>query len=129
MSFGASFGALVCMAAALSSCGAVNPDVTTNLLWPLPSNLSFGTGYFTIDPTNFQFVPSGPGASSPILQAALVRYYKIIFGHPVPFYPGGDPGTNLGVLSQVTVDVASSDETLGPNTNETCELPLLEFAL
>ena len=116
-------GILVCMAAVLAPCSAAaNPNVTTSLLWPLPSNLTFGTGYFTLDPDLFKFMPSGPGASSSTLLGALDRYYKIIFDTPVPFYPGGDPGTSMGTLSEVYVDVASSDESLGPDTNETCKL-------
>jgi hexosaminidase len=113
-------GILFCTAAVLRSCAAAtNPNVTTSLLWPLPSNLSFSTGYLTIDPSNFKFVPSGPGGSSTVVQAALERYYKFIFDTPVPYYPGGDPGTVMGTLSTVYVDVASSDESLGPDTKET----------
>ena len=101
---------------------AANPNVTTSLLWPLPSNFNFGTGYFTIDPSSFQFMPRGLGASGTILQAALERYGPLIFQSPIPFIPGGDPGSYLGVLPQVYVDVLTANETLGPYTNETCEL-------
>ena len=105
-----------------------NPNVTSDLLWPLPSSATFGTGYFSLDPSSFQFVPAGPGGASQLLQAALQRYLRLVFHSPPPFYPGGDPGTALGVLPAVYLEVSSANETLGPDTNEKCEpLPLLVY--
>ena len=65
---------------------------------------------------------SGAGGESDILKNAFERYIQLIFDTPVPFYPSGSGGSSAGVLHNVTVAVKSSDETLGPDTDESCKL-------
>ena len=109
-----------------SSC-ITDTSTTTDLLWPLPSKYEFDPGYFTINPSSFKFAIDGPnGTNSTILQAAFERYTKFIFETPVPFYSNGTSGPNLGVLGGLYVTLESRDETLGPNTDETCEFSLVQ---
>jgi hexosaminidase len=122
-------GLLACVAAALllaPSCDALDPTISTDLLWPLPTTYGFGPGYFTLDPATFQFLPTGRGANSTILQAALQRYTELIFQTPVPYVPSGaGNGTSVGVLAGLYVDVVTFNETLGPDTNETYEIVIM----
>lgn len=110
---------LIC---ALSLVGAqADSTTTTDLLWPLPHSVSFGTTTYSLNPETFAFTSSGPGGSSDVLKDAFERYTYIIFLTPTPFYPSGAKGGATQVLPGLQVNVLSSDETLGLKTNETCE--------
>ena len=124
-----------CAAALLLACVAflvppsravTNPSTTTDLLWPLPTKAVFGSSVFTIQQSSFHFVGEGAGGSSDILKEAFQRYIQLIFETPVPFYPTPSAGP-VGLLSVATVEVKSSNETLGPDTNEACKLFLKAF--
>lgn len=104
-------------------CSWVSADssTTTDLLWPIPETVTFGSAIYSFDPTSFQFLGAGAGGSSATLKGAFERYIQLIFHTPVPFYPSGAGGAATGVLKSVEVTVKSSDETLGPSTNESCK--------
>ena len=109
-----------------SSCASTDNSTTTDLLWPLPTTYAFGSGYYTLNPSTFKFVPVNNGVRSDTLQAAIERYTKLIFDTPVPFYPSGGNGSSLGELLGVYVDVVIADETLGPATNETYDIIVMD---
>ena len=121
----ASLSSLVLFLLALSGhCSWVLADssTTTDLLWPLPKMVTFGTAIYSFDPASFQFLGSGAGGSSATLKGAFDRYIQLIFHTPVPFYPSGAGGAAAGVLKSVEVTVKSSNETLpGPDTDESCK--------
>ena len=114
---------LACVALSVSPSRAVaDSGTTTDLLWPLPKSVNFGSSVYSIQPSVFQFKGTGAGGASNILKEAFERYIQLIFETPVPFYPSGSGGSPVGVLNAVLVEVLTNDETLGPNTNETCKL-------
>lgn len=43
-------------------------STTTDLLWPLPRSVDFGTTVYSLDPQTFAFLGSGPGGASAILK-------------------------------------------------------------
>lgn len=119
------FASLVLVCLVLSfppSNAAADPSTTTDLLWPLPRKVTFGSSIYSLQSSSFQFLGSGAGGASIILKDAFVRYLFLIFETPVPFYPSGSGGSSAGVLQSVTVDVKSNNETLGPDTDESCKL-------
>lgn len=97
-------------------------STTTELLWPLPRMATFGSSVYSIDPASFQFLGMGSGGASALLKGAFDRYIQLIFHSPPPFYPSGGGGAPAGVVDSVTVNVASSSEDLGPNTDESYNL-------
>ena len=105
-----------------SSRAVADPSTTTDLLWPLPRNVTFGSTIYSFSSSSFQFLGAGDGGASGIVKNAFERYLRLIFKTPVPFYPSGSGGSSAGVLDSVTVNVKSSDETLGPDTDESCKL-------
>ena len=114
---------LACVAVSVSPSRAVaDPSTTTDLLWPLPKTVNFGPSVYSIRASDFQFMGVGAGGSSNILTEAFERYIQLIFETPVPFYPSGSNGSSAGVLNVVMVDVLTNNETLGPDTNETCKI-------
>ena len=114
---------LACVALSVSPSRAVaDSGTTTDLLWPLPKSVNFGSSVYSIQPSNFQFMATGAGGASDILKEAFKRYIRLIFETPVPFYPSGSSGSPVDVLNVVLVDVVTNNETLGPDTNETCKL-------
>ena len=101
--------------------GAVDPSISTQLLWPTPNSVSVGDMVLSIDSTTFKFTTQGGGLGSDTLKQAIERYTDIIFKTPTPFYPSAANVTATSALSGLTVTVSSSDETLGLNTDESCE--------
>ena len=99
-------------------------STTTDLLWPLPRSAEFGNDVYSLAAANFMFLGTGQGGSSDVLKDAFERYLKLIFETPTPFYPSGAGGVAVKELSSMEVNVLSADETLGLNTNETCECGL-----
>eukprot|EP00731_Ephydatia_muelleri_P037806 Em0567g4a len=97
-------------------------STTSDLLWPLPRSMSFGTTVYSLQPANFYFTSSGPGGSSNIVKGAFVRYLNLIFKTPSPFYPNGGPASQ--VLPSLDVYVNSNSEVLSQETNETYTLSI-----
>ena len=95
-------------------------STTTDLLWPLPRSVSFGSTVYSLDPETFAFTGTGKGGGDLILKDAFARYIRLMFVTPAPFYPSGGGAPTL-TLASLNVDVSSADETLGLDTNETCE--------
>lgn len=101
-------------------------------LWPLPSGYSRGEGNLTVSPA-LTFVTSGPGRRSALIAAAIERYTALIFTHPrndatrrflKPLPPPGRsalPGPDP-LLRSVAIDVASANETLQLETDESYSL-------
>ena len=87
----------------------------------MPSAVAVDELVFSIDPTTFKITTQGAGIGSNILQQAIERYTDIIFKTPVPFYPSAANVTATTPLSGLTITVSDSDETLGLNTDESCE--------
>ena len=101
---------------------AANPSITTDLLWPMPSEVQAGNDVYSLDPSKFAFTANGAGGSSDILKEAFQRYMDLIFKSPTPFYPSVASATPSKELSGLAVTVSSNDETLGLDTDETCKI-------
>ena len=93
---------------------------TSDLLWPQPSSMKFGSNVYSID-KSFVFLADGEGAMSDILSSAFGRYQKHIFDDPTPFYPLGAGVAPERMLGNLTVTVTSADESLNLKTDESCE--------
>ena len=116
-------GCLVLFAACLLpslTAGALDPSISTQLLWPMPSSVTVGSQVFSIDPASFKFTPQGANAASDTLKQAIDRYSDLIFKTPVPLYPSEANTTAASALSALTITVSSTNETLGLNTDESC---------
>lgn len=104
-------------------------------IWPLPAGYSMGELNVTLSPA-LTFVTSGAGGRSPLLAAALERYTALIFSHPRgaearflrrPLPPrrpwGGAAGPDpYPLLKRLAIHVASANETLQLETNESYSL-------
>lgn len=116
-------GFLVVFAACLLpslTAGALDPSISTQLLWPMPSSVTVGSQVFSIDPAGFKFTPGGANAASDTLKQAIDRYSDLIFKSPVPLYPSAANTTAGSALSGLTITVSSTNESLGLNTDESC---------
>ena len=115
---------LVLLAACLLptfTAGALDPSISTQLLWPMPSSVNVGSQVFSVDPASFKFTPQGANAGSDTLKQAIARYSDLIFKSPVPFYPSAANSTAATKdLSELTITVSSTDEKLGLDTDESC---------
>ena len=109
------------------SLGPVIGDSTTtsDLLWPKPSQATFGSEVYEVDSATFAFTTDGAGAGSIILKSAMDRYYVLIFEAAAPFYPTGGSTQPKGPLPGLKVTVNSADESLNLTTDESCKLLLL----
>ena len=87
-------------------------------LWPYPSSASLSSsgGCLSLSPSSFSFSASGYASSSSVLSAALSRYERLSFLPGSPSQPclGGVRGS----LTSLLVDVLTTDEVLGPDTDE-----------
>ena len=101
--------------------GSVDPSISTQLLWPMPSSVHVGNQVFYINATNFKFTPARANAGSNTLKQAISRYSDLIFRTPAPFYPSAANTTAVRALPELTITVSSTDEKLGLNTDESCE--------
>ncbi|KNC55514.1 beta-hexosaminidase subunit A1 [Thecamonas trahens ATCC 50062] len=101
-------------------------SVTT--LWPQPQNVRSGTDSgVTLAKESFKMVAAPGCVSSALLSGAMERYMDIVFD----FGAGGAaavgaeaPGSDFSTLSVLEVCVASSDESLGLETDETYKLEI-----
>jgi hypothetical protein len=99
----------------------LDPSISTQLLWPMPSSVTVGSQVFSIDPASFKFTPGGTNAASDTLKQAIDRYSDHIFKSPVPFYPSEANTTAAKDMTELTIAVSSTDEKLGLDTDESCE--------
>lgn len=94
-------------------------SITSDLLWPQPAEMNFGTDVYSIDATTFSFLTKE--SSSALLRNVVNRYYNIILKSSIPLYPTGGNSVNpTRVLNGLKVIVNSPDETLDMNTDESC---------
>ena len=82
-------------------------------LWPLPLSYSFSDPMIPSYSKNFQFIGDGAGGQSSILKAAFRRYKDYNFDQ-------GEATSEEG-LQGLVVYVASNDETLNLDTDESCK--------
>ena len=97
-------------------------STTSDLLWPHPSQSTFGTEVYEVDSGNFAFTTDGAGGGSTLLKSAIDRYYVIIFQSAAPFYPSGGATQPKGPLTGLKVTVNSQDESLNLTTDESCKV-------
>ena len=109
----------VCLLPSLIA-GALDPSISTQLLWPMPSSVTVGNQVFSIDSASFKFTPQGANAASDTLKQAITRYSGVIFKSPVPLYPSAANTTTASALSELTITVSSTNETLSLSTDESC---------
>jgi hexosaminidase len=95
---------------------ALAASARANLLWPAPQSAAFGSSAYSIDSRFFSFSVTGYGNASAVLQDALTRYYAILFVRAPPTVSIALPVA--GALGSLSIDVASSDETLNAATSE-----------
>ncbi len=110
----------------LVSAAVADSSTTTDLLWPLPHYTSFGSEVYSLNSQTFNFLGAGAGGGSSILEDAFLRYQLLIFSSPAPFYPSGGGSAPAQELASLLATVNSADETLGLNTNESCELRFVD---
>ena len=108
---------LLLICGALLATALADKTTTSDLLWPQPFTMEFGSHVYAID-SSFSFL----GASnSDILKGAFTRYQQLIFDTPTPFYPSGGSAAVTGILLTLVVTLTSDDETLGLKTDESCQ--------
>ena len=95
-------------------------STTSDLLWPQPSQVTFGTEVYEVDSGNFSFMTDSP---STLLKSAMDRYYVIMFQSPAPFYPSGGAAQPKGPLTGLYITVHSTNESLNLDTDESCKQP------
>lgn len=96
--------------------GAVD---SASLLWPTPTEVTTTSNRVrALDTEKFYFTTD---INSALLNAAFQRYKGIIFQAPVPFYPDGAAESVTVLMPMLNVKVTSGDETLKPDTDESCE--------
>ena len=109
---------VVCLILVISGVtGLIDDDTSTtsDLLFPQPTQMTFGTAVYSIDPTTFSFQTDQNGV---LLHTVIDRYAIIIFQSPAPFYLSGD--TPSSTLQGLKIVVNSDNETLDSDTNESC---------
>ena len=99
----------------------LDPSISTQLLWPMPSSVTVGSNVFSIDPASFKFTPQGANAASDTLKQAIDRYSDLIFKRSAPFYPSAANSTAAKAMAELTITVSSTDEKLGLDTDESCK--------
>ena len=95
----------------------------TEYLWPRPQQVECNQDvFYELDEETFDFAGFGPGGELGPLTLAFERYRKVIFDSPLIAKRNTD-ATKLadGELRVLSVEVTSSDETLGLETDESCE--------
>lgn len=88
-------------------------------LWPLPQSVKCDKDFYTVSET-FTFQGTGDGGELATLTAAFERYRPFVSPDTLKTHKLGDNAA----LEMLVVDVASADETLNLETDESCELPL-----
>lgn len=96
-------------------------STTSDLLWPQPSQMKFGSEIYSVEPVSFTITTDGNGGESTLLKSAIDRYYVIIFESSTPFYPSGNTDMPKGPLSGLKVTVHSTNYNLTLSTDESCK--------
>ena len=92
-----------------------NPEL---YLWPIPQSVKCSSDIVYAISENFAFQGTGAGGELSTLTAAFERYRKFI--SPTTLKAPA-VSVNVTALEMLMVDVASADETLGLETDESCE--------
>ena len=92
-----------------------NPEL---YLWPIPQSVKCSSDIVYAVSDSFNFQGTGAGGELATLTAAFERYRTFISPASLKT-PAVD--VNVTALNTLTVDVASADETLGLETDESCE--------
>ena len=92
-----------------------NPE---DYLWPIPQSVKCSSDIVYAISENFAFQGSGGGGELSTLTAAFERYRKFISPTTLKAPP---VGVNVTALEMLMVYVASADETLGLETDESCK--------
>ena len=92
-----------------------NPEL---YLWPIPQSVKCSSDIVYAVSDNFDFQGTGAGGELATLTGAFERYRKFISPATLKT-PAMD--MNVTALNMLVVDVASADETLGLETDESCE--------
>lgn len=87
-------------------------------LWPIPQSVNCSGDVVYAISENFVFQGSGPGGELPTLTAAFEHYRKYISPSTLK---ASSLGANVTTLEMLVVEVASSNVTLGLETDESCE--------
>ena len=106
-------GALVLAALA----AVAESDAKAMTVWPKPQSQSFDGATYVLEPSAFAFDATGPGAKSDIISDAFKRYRGIMFGHG-PTAVAASNRAAAPILTRATVNVASADESLTLETDE-----------
>jgi len=96
----------------------INP---VDYLWPLPYSVKCDPGLqYGLDDASFTFQGNGQGGQLPTLTSAFERYRLLIF--PDTMKPkSSNVKLGDGMVQMLEVNVASNDETLALETDESCE--------
>ena len=90
-----------------------------SLLWPMPQKYSsLSVRVRALDSDKFNFMTA---SNSALLNEAFQRYMGVIFQVPAPFYPDGASLNVKELMPTLNVKVSNGDETLGEDTDESCE--------
>ena len=96
-----------------------NPE---DYLWPIPQSVKCSSDIVYAISENFAFQGSGGGGELDTLTAAFERYRKFISPTTLKrALKAPLVGVNVTDLNMLMVYVASADETLGLETDESCE--------
>ena len=91
-------------------------------VWPQPQKQTSTGATYVLDFTNFSFAASGAGAQSEVLLDAFKRYRSIILLHSATSHPQQSFRQTSGTIASVRVKVASADETLSLETDQSYNL-------
>lgn len=93
---------------------------SVSLLWPIPVKIKTSSSAVkALDSEKFYFTTD---INSALLNQAFQRYKGVIFQAPTPFYPDGAEENVKTLMPMLNVTVSSGDETLKPDTDESCKL-------
>ena len=91
-------------------------------VWPQPQKQTSTGATYVLDFTNFSFAASGAGAQSEVLLDAFKRYRSIILLHSASSHQQQSLRQTSGTIASVRVKVASADETLSLETDQSYNL-------
>ena len=89
----------------------------TSYLWPIPQSVKCNTDMYSIS-KDFMFQGTGAGGELPIVTGAFERYRKFVTPSTSV---KSTRNVNAMALEMLVVDVATADETLDLETDESCE--------
>jgi len=96
----------------------INP---VDYLWPLPYSVKCDPGLqYGLDDASFTFQGNGQGGQLPTLTSAFERYRLLMFPD-IMKVKSRNVKLGDGMVRMLEVNVASNDETLALETDESCE--------